>query len=673
MVAIVKDPGQYRAAREDEGIMAKIERLLLCTCEGTQRIDAATASAALGGAQVKETSHLCTRDLDMAERALAQDGTTMIACGQMANLFAEIAAETGADLIATDIRDRAGWTADDTAFAKQAALLAEAALDAPATPVKDVTSEGTILVIGGADALAAGAALADTLAVTVILTEVPDDLVPTDAFDIARGRIVNVTGALGGFGVTVDGYAPLDPGGRGAATFGAAKNGAKSACDIILDLTGADALVPAPHKREGYLRADPARPAAVAEAVAEARQLQGVFEKPLYIRFDAGLCAHSRAKRPGCDRCLSVCPTGAITPAGDVVSIDPDICAGCGACAAVCPSGAAAYDDPPVAFLFQRLRTLATTYRKTAGHAPRALFVEPHGSEMIALLARFGAGLPADVIPVEVPNVEGVGHAEMLAALGAGFTAVATLMGPRTDRTVPERELALAQAISDTPDRLALLDVTDPDALPSALAALTPEAPAFAPILPLGGRRDVTRLTAQAIHGDAAVLALPPGAPYGAVTVNTDACTLCLACVSLCPSGALGDDADKPLLGFRENACLQCGICESTCPESAITLTPRLNLAKEALEQVTLHEEEPFPCISCGREFGVKSTIERIVAKLEGNHWMYTNSDNARLIQMCDDCRVNAQYHQENSPMRMGDRPKIRTTEDELRERDKLN
>ncbi len=37
-----------------------------------------------------------------------------------------------------------------------------------------------------------------------------------------------------------------------------------------------------------------------------------------------------------------------------------------------------------------------------------------------------------------------------------------------------------------------------------------------------------------------------------------------------------------------------------------------------------LHEEEPFDCISCGKPFGVRSTIERIVEKLEGKHWMYT-------------------------------------------------
>lgn len=288
---------------------------------------------------------------------------------------------------------------------------------------------------------------------------------------------------------------------------------------------------------------------------------------------------------------------------------------------------------------------------------------------MIRLSARFGRGLPADVIPVEVPNVEGVGHAEMLAALGVGFSTVTILPGPRTDLSVPERELALARAIAGEDARLAILDVADPDAMEEALYGPAPAPMLSDPILPLGGRREVTRMAATALTGAETPIALPQGAPYGAVVIDTDACTLCLACVSLCPVGALGENQDKPQVNFQEAACLQCGICASTCPETAITLVPQLDLSKQALTQRVLNEEEPFECIECGKPFGVKSTINRIVEKLQGQHWMYTNSDNVKLIQMCDDCRINAQYHQENSPFRMADRPRVRTTDDYLKDK----
>lgn len=652
--------------------MAKVDRVILCSCEGSMQLDAATAGAALGGAKVAAATHLCGGDYDVAAKALQADGTTLIACGQMVSFFQDMAEELGAtDRLATaDIRDRAGWTADDTAFAKQAALLAEAALPQPSTPTKDVFSEGTCLILGTPQvAIPAAEALAETLAVTCLLTAAPDDMVPPASYDLALGRLKTAAGALGGFNIQVDEYAQMRASGRGAGQFEAPVDGAKSTCDIILDLRGDSPLFPADHKREGYLRADPGDPIAVQRTTEDARQLQGVFEKPLYIRFDAGLCAHSRANQPGCNRCLNVCPTGAILPAGETVAIDADICAGCGACAAVCPSGAASYDDPPVGTLFARLRTLASEFRKAGGTAPRVLFHDAGwGDEMIALSARFGRGLPADVIPVSVANTEGVGHAELLAALGVGFASASIMPGPRSDRAVIDSQLALATAIASDA-ALSLIDVSDPDGMEVALYDAEKPAPLADPILPLGGRRDVTRLAASALTDTDAPIPLPQGAPYGAVTINPDACTLCLACVSLCPANALADNPDKPQVRFQENACLQCGICANTCPESAITLTPQLNLDNAALSPQILHEEEPFACIECGTPFGVRSTIERIVEKLEDKHWMFKGSDNTKLIQMCDDCRISAQYHQDNSPFRMGDRPRVRTTDDYLKDR----
>ncbi|MBN9619126.1 MAG: DEAD/DEAH box helicase, partial [Actinobacteria bacterium] len=72
-------------------------------------------------------------------------------------------------------------------------------------------------------------------------------------------------------------------------------------------------------------------------------------------------------------------------------------------------------------------------------------------------------------------------------------------------------------------------------------------------------------------------IVLPDGAPFGAVTVNVEGCTLCLSCVSACPTGALSDDPERPMLRFTEDACVQCGLCKATCPEKVITLTPQID------------------------------------------------------------------------------------------------
>ena len=639
--------------------MAK--KLVLCDCLGSQTIDPDVIASASQLTCSKIYTSLCAQQFDEAANEI-ESGGAIIACQQERPIFEDLAAELGvADVGFVDLRDRAGWS-DTPAPAKMAALAAEAAISLPMGKSVDVISEGTCLIIGGATALAAAAALCDTLAVTVLLDN-PDDVAIDRRFDCVVGQLRQASGALGGFTVKIDAMQQVTPGGRGAFTLTVAQNGAVSNCDILLDLSGNNPLFPAPEKREGYLRADPTHAPSVAKAVFAAAQMIGTFEKPLYVRLEPSICAHSRAEKPACSNCLNVCPTGAITSAGEHVAIDPMICAGCGSCSAVCPSGAISYDAPPVESVFQRLNVLASTYRRAGGTAPRLLVHDAqHGREMISLAARFGAGLPADVIPFEMDGLSGFGHAEMLAALACGFRHVDVLMSPKAEVDVLTTQAALATAIGGDAS-VTLIDPVDPDAMLAQLSPIT--APVVdTPMLPIGNRRQITRLAAKALQPDAEILALPAGSPYGAVVVDTDACTLCLSCVSLCPAGALGDNDDMPQLRFQEDACLQCGLCTNICPEKAITLAPQLNLTTTALEETVLHEEEPFACIECGNLFGVKSTVEKITEKLAGNHPMFASSAAAKMIQMCDNCRIQAQYHSTDNPFQGNERPKPRTTDD---------
>lgn len=167
------------------------------------------------------------------------------------------------------------------------------------------------------------------------------------------------------------------------------------------------------------------------------------------------------------------------------------------------------------------------------------------------------------------------------------------------------------------------------------------------------------------------VIALPAGAPFGRVDVNVEGCTLCLSCVSACPTGALIADPERPILRFAEDACVQCGLCQATCPEKVISLQPQFDFRAATAQARVLKEEEPFCCIRCSKPFGVKSTIERVSAKLESKHWMFKDSaQRLDIIRMCEDCRVAAVTEQDFDPYGAPVRPNARTTEDYLRERD---
>ena len=114
---------------------------------------------------------------------------------------------------------------------------------------------------------------------------------------------------------------------------------------------------------------------------------------------------------------------------------------------------------------------------------------------------------------------------------------------------------------------------------------------------------------------------------------------------------------------------MQCGLCQATCPEKVITLSPRIDFGASRAPARVLKEEEPFCCIRCNKPFGVKSSIERVVAKLEGKHWMYKASpERLDVIKMCEDCRVN--FVAEQGFETYGAPPPLRTTDDYLRERE---
>jgi ferredoxin len=165
---------------------------------------------------------------------------------------------------------------------------------------------------------------------------------------------------------------------------------------------------------------------------------------------------------------------------------------------------------------------------------------------------------------------------------------------------------------------------------------------------------------------------LPAGSPFGTLAVDVEGCTLCLSCVSACPTGALSDDPEKPALRFSEDACVQCGLCKATCPEKVINLVPQYDFRRATSRTRTIKEEEPALCIRCNKPFGVKSSVDRVVAKLEGRHWMYTNAGKRLdVIKMCADCRVIAMSEEAFDPFGAPERPKPRTTDDYLRERNK--
>jgi ferredoxin len=505
-------------------------------------------------------------------------------------------------------------------------------------------------------------------------------------YPVLRGRARAATGWLGAFEVVVDGYAAPAPSSRGAYRWGAGRDGARSRCDLILDLSGGPPLFPLGELRQGYLRADPADAAAVERAVFDAAGMVGEFEKPRFVSFDAGLCAHGRNRRTGCTRCLDLCPAGAIAPGKDSVEISAEICAGCGACSAVCPTGAVTYALPPPATTAARLRALLLGYAEAGGRDPLVLLHdEAHGEAMLHALARHGEGLPARVLPLRVNAVSQLDLGALAGALAWGAAGVRLLLPARRPhgaegvfRNLDYLEAALSGfglAAGPAP-RAASVETDDPFSLAEALVPALALRAGWAPasFLPLGEPREVARTALRALRAAAgpaapSLVPMPKLAPFGLARVETAGCTLCLACTVVCPTGALSANPDSPELRFLEDACVQCGLCASTCPERVITLEPRLNFDPTASAPQVVKAEAPFPCGRCGKHFGTRSSVERVKAKLaRSGHWMFRDPARLAVLDLCEDCRVFEATDGGLDPYAGAPRPVTKTTEDWLRE-----
>ena len=671
------------------------KKLFLCSCNGTMPLDGDALAHALelDASPVVHTM-LCQRELSRFVQGA--QGDIVAACTQEQQLLSDAAFEGGkAQAIRfVNIRETGGWSSEARgATPKIAALLAMAALPDP-DPVPSVSyqSGGQVLVTGPlSTALQWADVLKDRMEVTVLATgRTMGQELPTErTYPVYSGEVKSLAGWLGAFDVEWSQANPIDLdlctrcnaciracpesaidwsyqvdlercrdhrscvtacGAIGAIDFDRQDTKRSERFDVVLDLHAAP-WIKLHQPPQGYF-APGSDVAAQSKAAVEISNLTGEFEKPKFFNFKASLCAHSRSRQPGCNQCIDVCSAEAIRSDGDRIFVEPHLCVGCGACTTVCPSGALTYAYPSVPDMGARVKMLLTTFA-TAGGRDACLLLHTEGSrEAIARLARRGKGLPARVIPVEVHHIASVGIDLWLAALAWGAAQVAVLT---TGDEAPQYRTALAfqmelgdtitNALGYQGEHFRMVDGADFARFESAVwqwpVALT--ARVAATFAPTPEKRTTISLALDhlALHAPVPQKLIPlrQGAPFGAIAINADTCTMCLACVGSCPEAAILDNMETPQVRFIESKCVQCGICAATCPEHAITLTPRLNLMPEAKAPVVLNEAAIFKCITCGKPLGTEKMIATMLGKLSG-HSMFAGEGALDRLKMCADCRV---------------------------------
>ncbi|MDP3310946.1 MAG: 4Fe-4S binding protein, partial [Polaromonas sp.] len=448
--------------------------------------------------------------------------------------------------------------------------------------------------------------------------------------------------------------------------FGRAPEALSEKFDLVLDLRATPAFTQ--HALpQGYFRWD----GQDSRTLLKLRSLVGEFEKPRFFNYKQKLCAHSRNEKTGCTACIDVCSASAISSQRDrqQIVVNPNLCVGCGACTTVCPSGALTFAYPRPGEQGAKIKTLLSTYARTGGkQAALLLHSQEAGTRLLGDLGRMARldpatqGVPARVLPLALWHTVSVGLELWLSAIAHGASQVWVLM---TDEEAPQyraavgEQMAVAQAIlgglgyqGEHFRILEARDARDLAAFDAELQAAPAQGVAQAAGFAVQADKRATlelaldHLMTQATARPEAIALPAAGSPLGTLTINKEACTLCLSCVSACPASALQDNPERPQLKFIEKNCVQCGLCATTCPEKAITLQPRLLLTPERKEARVLNESQPYQCIRCSKPFGTLKAIESMLGKLAG-HAMFQGAAAERL-KMCSDCRVIDIYSADN-------------------------
>ena len=351
------------------------------------------------------------------------------------------------------------------------------------------------------------------------------------------------------------------------------------------------------------------------------------------IHWNAGSCQYSARLGYGCQLCVDACNHQALQQNRTGVELDHSACIECGACLAACPTGALQYQR----FTDKNFIEYFTDFPLRPGST--VILGDESSLHKFWWYSEKRDYPNAFFMEFPQPAALHTMHLLLLFAQGAAKIIILTEDKGNIPKQITSSKQILQTLFDREQDLQLISDITD---LPSLLTQNngTPLTTTFLPASTYINRREKLLKIIQFLSGsNTAAEDIPDPASEDFATVSCDEtkCTGCIACVGECRIGALSTDGKDYSLSHTPALCVRCGICVTICPENALSIQPGLSLTNDFFSKQLLAQTEPAKRKGCGKIFGTRKSLEKVVAILSARG-MWDRTDD--LLEYCENCRV---------------------------------
>lgn len=354
-----------------------------------------------------------------------------------------------------------------------------------------------------------------------------------------------------------------------------------------------------------------------------------IYKYKHYINYDSSICQYDKRREECCAKCVGICPTTAIVKIDETRELDFSMvdCVGCGRCVSICPSGSLEfaplpkasfwalldfYKDKKILLVDKNFALESVEVELSAGVVPLVLnTTHLNETHFLALLQSSGANLIL-----------------CTATLSKGNEEAMSLLNTLFERKFGKKAIIWANDTQNLQKALTECEFI------STLRFDMVESPM------LKREHFAKRLLTLIGNDDFGVAQSGEWLRYGQVKVDTNTCTLCLACVGACNVGALVADSKENALKFNASLCTTCGYCVASCAEKDTMTMQRSGLEFRAsyFHFHTLARDELFACVECGKEFATKKAVEKVANAMKDK--FASDERKLRTLYCCAECKA---------------------------------